>query len=249
MVEDLNPEQDPQFFKKSKLWLKEPFFVEGFELTAAQIIQWLLPFVTEERACRLKEVVAGRQLDVFTVLENIYDRGNISAVMRSAEAFGFIRFHIIESEQARFKAANRVTRGADKWVDVDVLASTAASLKKLKSEGIKVYATSLKATKDISDIDFSVPCALVIGNEKEGISDEMAAEADDLFKIEMRGFSQSFNLSVAAALCFYHISRERGRNFKPPSAKEQELLLANYLLRTVENPGQLIARVSAQADE
>ncbi len=240
MTEEL---EDPYFYHKSKLVLKEPFMVDGFELTAAQIIQWLLPYVTPERAARMQEVVQNRQMDFYTVLENIYDRGNISAVMRTAEAFGFIRFHIIEHQNGRFKAANRVTKGADKWVDVQTFSSTEASVKALKAQGIKVYATSLKATKDISEIDFSGPCALVIGNEKEGITDEMSGLADDLFKIEMKGFSQSFNLSVAAALCLFHVGQERKKTEALISDKNKELVLANYLLRTVDNPAQLIARL------
>jgi tRNA (guanosine-2'-O-)-methyltransferase len=237
------PLEDPHFFKKARLCLNEPFNVDGFELTAAQVIGWLMPFITDERAARMREVVARRQMDFFTVLENIYDRGNISAVMRSAEAFGFIRFHVIEAEDARFKAANRVARGADKWVDVQTFSSTRASVESLRAQGVKIYATSLQAKKDISEIDFLGPSALVIGNEKDGITPEMAELADEVFKIDMAGFSQSFNLSVAAALCLFHVNQQRKARGSNLSEKQKEMLLANYLLRTVENPGRLIAHL------
>lgn len=245
MDQPLDIDNDPYFYKKSRLSLREPLNVDGFELSAAQVIEWLRPQVTDERWTKMQRVVSGRRLDFFTVLENVYDRGNISAVMRTAEGFGYIRFHVIEDPTARFKAANRVTRGADKWVDVQTFDAAAASVKALQAQGVKVYATSLDATKDISEIDFSGPSAVVIGNELSGISGEMASLADDLFKIQMSGFSQSFNLSVAAALCFFQVSRVQPQT--PISREQQDLLLANYLLRTVDKPNRLIAHLSQQS--
>ena len=71
-----------------------------------QVIEILSPHVTNERLQRIDEVVSRRTSSIVPVLDNLYDRGNVSAVMRSAEAFGFYRFHIIENENAKFKAAN-----------------------------------------------------------------------------------------------------------------------------------------------
>lgn len=91
--------------------------------TVQQILEYVYPILTSERKQKIERVAAGRCFEVSVVLEGIYDRGNISAVMRTAEGLGFADFHIIEKFE-KFKEANRVTQGADKWVEVKKWKST-----------------------------------------------------------------------------------------------------------------------------
>lgn len=214
------------------------------ELTAtpAQIIELLAPHMTAERIARLDQVVAGRSLHVMSILENIYDRGNVSAVMRSSEAFGFVRMHLVEPENARFKAANRVTRGAEKWLDVKVHRTPESSVQELRQQGYQIWATDLDTDRSIDDIDWSRPTAIVLGNEKDGVSAEMKSLVDGRFRIPMLGFSQSFNISVAGALIFYHAHLQmRALGEKAFLSKEQKRqLLANYYLRCFDNPENLL---------
>jgi tRNA (guanosine-2'-O-)-methyltransferase len=81
------------------------------------VLDHIGPLLTTERRQKIDRVVAGRNFETAVVLEGIYDRGNISAVMRTAEGLGFANFHVIETQE-KFKEANRVTQGADKWVEV-----------------------------------------------------------------------------------------------------------------------------------
>ncbi|MCB0406811.1 MAG: RNA methyltransferase, partial [Bdellovibrionales bacterium] len=207
-------ELDPYFFKKSVLNMDGPFCFSSGSYSAEEIVQALGQILTEERKARIEDIVAKRSLQFIPVMENIYDRGNISAVMRSAEAFGFLRCHIIEAENAKFKAANRVTKGADKWLDVKVFRKPQESVTELRKNGFQIFATHLHASKSISEIDFSRRTAIVLGNEKEGVSDEMVSLCDGNVIIPMQGFSQSFNISVAAALLFYHTFQERVKIFE-----------------------------------
>lgn len=195
------------------------------------------PLLTPARREKIRQVVQGRNFSTAVVLESIYDRGNISAVMRSAEGLGFGNFHVIETQE-KFKESARVTSGADKWVEVKKWKSTKEAVQHLKSSGYKIVVTHLEASKPLHEIDFSGPTALVLGNEKDGISAEMLAAADERVIIPMSGFVQSFNISVAGALGLYHISQDRlkrlGRN-GDLNPEQQEILQAYYYLRTQDS--------------
>jgi tRNA (guanosine-2'-O-)-methyltransferase len=178
------------------------------------------------------------------VLENIYDRGNVSAVMRSSEAFGYLQMYIIDKTDARFKAANRVTKGAEKWLDVKAFHDPVAAVADLKARGYQVWATDLGTQDSIDTIDWTKPTAVVLGNEKDGISPEMRAAVDGRFRIPMFGFSQSFNISVAASLIFYRAHLEtRGLGDKTLlNETQRRQVLANYYLRCFDNPEMLLSR-------
>lgn len=197
------------------------------------------PMLTAARRERIAQVVPHRCFDVAVVLEGIYDRGNISAVMRTAEGLGFANFHIIETQE-RFKEANRVTQGADKWVEVRKWKKTSEAVAELRRQGKKIYVTALtEKAKPISAVDFSQPCALVLGNEKDGASAEMISAADETIIIPMTGFVQSFNISVAGALSLYHVLRAReqarGGRSADVTDEQQGILAAYYALRTLDS--------------
>ncbi len=222
-----------------------PYGGAGFFYTADQVLQHLAPRLTPERWAKIQKVVAGRTCDVSPVLENIYDRGNTSAVMRSAEAMGFQNIHLIEPGE-RFKEANRVTAGADKWLDVVRFKETTPAIAHLKSRGYQVLATHLDSNaKPLGDLDLTGPIAIVFGNEKDGISPEMQKEADATVILPMRGFVQSYNISVAAAIAFQTISsaRERAGLGGTLNDKERRLLEAQYVLRTLDNPADIMKRL------
>jgi tRNA (guanosine-2'-O-)-methyltransferase len=221
---------------------RDPITVGDLQTTSTQILEALGPLLTDERRLRLEQVVARRSLHLVSVLENIYDRGNISAVMRSSEAFGFLGMSLVDAPGARFKAANRVTRGADKWLDVRGFTSAAAVVGTLKSEGYQIWATDLETDDSIDMIDWTKPTAIVLGNEKDGISPEMRGLVDGRFRIPMLGFSQSFNISVAAALIFYRAHLEM-RNFGDTAfltPEQRRQVLACYYLRCFDNPEALL---------
>lgn len=212
-----------------------------------EVLEQIWPLLTEERRRKIERVVQGRCFSNVVVMENIYDRGNISAVMRSAEALGFSQMHLIELGE-RFKESQRTTAGADKWVETSKWKSTAACIEKLKSEGKQIVVTHLdSSSKPISQVDFSKPSALVLGNEKDGVSQEMIQAADHRVILPMEGFVQSFNISVAGALCFYQIYLSRqGRLGQSGDldSREQEILKAVYAARTLDSSADIISRLA-----
>jgi len=186
-------------------------FPSGVSASWNDIESKVWPILTPERQAKIKAVAKTRCFSVAIVLESIYDRGNISAVMRTGEGLGFANFHIVETFE-KFKEANRVTQGADKWVETTKWKSSTTCIEHLKSKGYQICVTALAPDSvPIQKIDFSKPTALVLGNEKQGVSQEMIAACDRKVIIPMPGFVQSFNISVAGALSMYHISQDRER--------------------------------------
>ncbi len=226
----------------------DEFQIGRHRLNSGDVLGYLGNFLTSERVERIRQAVEGRTYNVVSVLENIYDRGNISAVLRSAEAMGFQQAHVIELSE-KFKSSNRVTKGADKWLDVRRWKSTSECVSELRLQGYQIVATHLDAkAKPIGEIDFTTPTAIVFGNEKDGISQEMVEHCDQTIIIPMCGFVQSFNISVAAAISFYHIFLERkakglGGDL---TSLEKQILRAEFSLRTSENPERLIEELIAR---
>ncbi|MDG0817834.1 TrmH family RNA methyltransferase [Bdellovibrio svalbardensis] len=210
------------------------------------VLEKIGPLLTDERRQKIDKVVAQRNFDTAVVLESIYDRGNVSAVMRSAEGLGFGNFHVIETSE-KFKESNRVTQGADKWVETKKWKKTTDCVKSLKAEGYKIFVTHLDArSKPLHEIDFSGKTALVLGNERDGVSPEMIEAADATIIIPMSGFVQSFNISVAGALALYHISQDRLKRLGTNASlteEEQAILRAHYYMRTQDSSYKVLTEL------
>ncbi len=226
----------------------DQILVGAQSLPAAQIVSLIGPLMTPERRARIDAVLKLRTYSVTPVLENIYDRGNASAVMRSSEAMGFQAVHLIEISE-KFKEANRVTKGADKWLDVIRWKSTKECVENLRGNGYQILATHLDGARPIDEMDFTRPTALVFGNEKDGVSPELLSLADHRVVIPMHGFVQSFNISVAAAIGLYHVFKERERKLGGNgdlTPEQQEILRAYFYLNSSKNPERLVQRLLAR---
>ncbi len=223
----------------------EPFVFEGESFSAAEVLGVLDGYVNADRQEKIRRVVERRSYTVVPVLEGVHDRGNISAVMRSAEALGYQALHLIEN-QKMYKKANRVTQGADKWLDIVRWKTTRECLDELRGKGYRIVVTHVSETsKSIDEVLFTEPTAVFFGNEMDGASDELIDAADDCVIVPMQGFSQSFNISVAAALTLYHIYHERTRELgrhADLNELEKECLVAFYFMRTVNHSEDILRR-------
>lgn len=222
-----------------------PYGHRGLKFSAADVLKHLAPRLTPERWAKIQKVVSGRTCDVTPILEDIYDRGNISAVFRSAEAFGFQNVHVIEPND-KFKESQRVTAGAEKWLDIVRFKETPAAVSHLKERGYQVLATHLdSAARPLAEMDLTRPTAIVFGNEKDGISKSMIELCDATVILPMRGFVQSYNISVAAAIAFQTIlsARESAGLLGGLSEDERRLLEAHYCLRTLDNASEILQRL------
>lgn len=217
-------------------------FGEKLKADYQDVMKHIFPLLTEERQRKITNVVNERCFNISVVLESVYDRGNTSAVMRSAEGMGFSNFHVIETFE-KFKEANRVTQGADKWLEVKKWKSTKDCVDHLKKNKIRICVTSLQASRPLQEIDFSTPLALVLGNEKDGVSKEMLEAADERVILPMPGFVQSFNISIAGALCLYHIWYDRKQKLGTNAdltSEQKEILKAAYAMRTMDSAESIL---------
>ena len=158
-------------------------------------------FLVPERKARIDEVVANRTRTLTLVMEALGDPQNVNAVLRTCEAFGIQDVHAVEGPMKPWDRNKKITQNADKWLDVRRWRSTRECLAHLKAEGFAIYATHLDArARPLGALPFTGKVALVLGNEHRGVSDDALALADATYAIPMRGFVQSLNVSVAAAI-------------------------------------------------
>lgn len=220
---------------------------EELEMSAAEVVALLEGHISERRRDRIEEVVASRCKSIVPVLDGIFDTGNIAAVLRTAEGLGAMSAHMIDTQPVK-KVSARVTQGADKWVDMTTWTDPGACVSALQGQGYQVVATHLEAAVPLETIDFTRPTAIVLGNERDGVCEEVAQAADYRCIIPMRGFVQSFNISVAGALSMYEAMRQRQEKLGKVgdlSEEEQRILKAVYYLRAVNQGDRLVKRLLA----
>jgi tRNA (guanosine-2'-O-)-methyltransferase len=208
------------------------------ERPADLVIEALSSVVTTERLERIAEVVRARTDDVVLVLDRISDPHNSSAVLRSADAFGLQTVHVVVGEHG-FRASRGVAKGTDRWLDVMRYASAEACARRLRRDGYSIYVAAMGSETGVEDLRATERLAVVFGNEHCGVSEEMRALADGTFSIPMRGFVESLNISVAAAITMQALTRE-GRPALP-SARQRELE-ARFLMNSVRNADQVIEK-------
>jgi len=182
-----------------------------------RLLEYLSGFVTEARMNRFNSVIKNRTRHITIALENIYQPHNASAVLRSCDCFGIQDIHIIENE-FKYEVNDEIALGSSKWLTLIRHNSgennTLACIRQLKAEGYRIIATTPhKNDCTIEDLPVDSKLALFFGTELKGISSEVTENADGFVKIPMFGFTESFNISVSAALSLYELtSRLRKSN-------------------------------------
>ncbi|MBR4738628.1 MAG: RNA methyltransferase [Bacteroidales bacterium] len=153
-----------------------------------------------------------RTRHIAVVLEDIYQSHNASAVLRSCDCFGVQDVHVVESRNP-FNPAGDVAVGSSKWVDYYKHATIQEAYRHLHAHGYRIVAT-LPHENDtmIGDLDLSQPVALVFGTELTGLTQEAVEGADAYVKVPMYGFTESFNISVCAALSLFSLTERMRRD-------------------------------------
>ena len=201
---------------------------------------FLREYVQEDRIELFNRILDERTRYVTVVLEDIYQAQNASAVIRSCDCFGIQDAHIIENEN-EYQINPLVVHGASNWIEFikynQKKNNTLDCINKLKAQGYRIVATSPHANEtDLPDLDITKgKIALVFGSEGPGISDIVKENADEFVKIPMYGFTESFNISVSAAICLSSIStklRKSDINYHL-SKEERDVLITKWMRQTV----------------
>ena len=180
------------------------------------ITEYLASFISDNKRNRIDEVLALRTNHLTVVLEDIYKPHNASAVLRTCECYGIQNIHVVEQRNT-YDVNRYVTRGSAKWVSLHKYDhpnhdNIDTCFRKLKKEGYKIYATSPIGSLKPSDIPVDDKVAVVFGTEETGITDYVKDNADGLVQIPMYGFTESFNISVAAAIVLQSVSENMRDN-------------------------------------
>ncbi|SOU86598.1 TrmH family RNA methyltransferase [Tenacibaculum dicentrarchi] len=210
------------------------------------LLAYLEGFITDKRKETFNRVLNERTRHFTVVLEDIYQPHNASAVVRSCDIFGIQDVYAIENRFTN-KVSRHVAKGSQKWLNINRYKedgdNTKACLQDLRAKGYQIIGTTPHTDSCVlSDFDVTKKSAFVFGAEKDGISDYIKQEADGFLKIPMVGFTESLNISVAAAITLNDVTarlRKTDLNWQL-SKEEQRVLYFEWIKNTIKNPDKLI---------
>ncbi len=193
-------------------------------MTDLDYLEYLEGFLTDNRKERFANVLANRTNHFTIVVEDVFQMHNTSAVMRSCEVFGIQQLNIIEQRFGK-SIDKEIAMGAQKWVDINTFESVNSSIEAMRTKGYQIIATTPHNDSCmLSDFDISKPSAIYFGTEKEGLSEEVIAQADGYIKIPMVGFTESLNISVSAAIIIQDVTTRLRQSGVKWQLSEEEIL-------------------------
>ena len=205
-----------------------------------QLITHLSEFTTQKRLRLFQEKIIERTSKLTIVLEDIFHSQNTSAVLRTADCFGIQNIHIIENRNQHLTHPS-ISLGSSKWLTKTIYnkqkENTQHCLEKLRNDGFQILATTPYAKKNIYDVNTDDnKIALLFGSEQEGLSEIGLELADEKITIPMFGFTESYNISVAAALCIQSLIQKIRASNKDwqLSDKEQDIVLLGWLRNSIK---------------
>lgn len=185
----------------------------NLDLTDIPLDAWdlLKSQLTPTRREKMELVASKRTNHIRLVLQDVHDPHNISACLRSAEAFGIFSIDIVE-EKPKYKKGSTAARGVENWLSIHKHTSIAACAQSLKAQGyLLAKGVPRPEAYSIQELPVDRPIAVIFGNEHDGVSPEWDPFIDLTFTIPMVGFVESLNISVSAAITLQELCH-RGLN-------------------------------------
>jgi tRNA (guanosine-2'-O-)-methyltransferase len=184
--------------------------------------------LTERKKQLFDSVVAKRTRHITIVLEDIFQAQNVSAILRSAESWGVQDLHVVENNHS-FTHHRRIARGSNDWLTVhrynEASNNSRQCFEHLHKEGYQILTTALHHEAiPLNEVDLSKKTAIVMGTELTGASKEALELCDHKLHIPMFGFTESLNVSVAAAVIMQNLTaRLRCENIPWQLSDEEKL--------------------------
>jgi tRNA (guanosine-2'-O-)-methyltransferase len=212
-----------------------------------KLLNYFEGFLTDKRKKLFKKVLENRTRHFTVVLEDIFQSHNASAVVRTCDIFGVQDLYAIENKYNN-KVSRHVAKGSQKWLnqyryrnDGD---NTKTCLDDLKEKGYQIIATTPHNDSCVlQDFDTSRKSAFIFGVEAEGVSEYVIENADGFLKIPMVGFTESLNISVAAAIILQDVTtklRSSGADWQL-TEEEKEVLYFDWVKKTIKNVAKIEA--------
>lgn len=210
-----------------------------------ELYNYLTGFITQSRKNRFEEIAAQRTRYITIVLEDIYQPHNASAVLRTCDCFGVQDVHIIENRN-KYQVNPDVALGASNWLSLHYYNknedNTEECLITLKQKGYRIMAATPHIEEcQLDEIDLSTKTAVLFGTEMKGLSEIAMQLADGYFKIPMSGFTESFNISVSAAISLYSVtSRLRKSEFIWQLEKDENIdLMLDWARKSIKDGSEI----------
>jgi len=212
-----------------------------------KLLNYFETFLTDNRKALFKNILNNRTRHFTVVLEDIYQAHNASAVVRTADIFGIQDVHAIENKYTN-KVSRHVAKGSQKWLNLHRYRedgdNTKTCLQTLRAQGYQIIATTPHNDSCLlQDFDINKKTAFVFGVEADGVSDYVKEQADGFLKIPMFGFTESLNISVAAAIVLQDVTtklRNTDLNWQL-SEEEKSVLYFDWVKKTIKNVDKLEA--------
>lgn len=172
------------------------------------IIKKLEPYVSDRRRGRIDSVIASRLDSIHLAIESPADINNALAAIRTAEALGISTVHIITPESSA-TIARTITQGSHYWITILFHDNLTDFISYLHKENRLLVGGCVQATDSLATVSIEQPLCVVVGNEQRGLSESLQAACDLTYKIPIYGMSESYNVSVSAAISLYELSQRK----------------------------------------
>ena len=213
-----------------------------------ELLEYLQGFLTESRKAVFEQVLAQRTRHFTVVLEDLYQKHNTGAILRSCDVFGLQDLYFIENNYKGY-LSNKVAKGAEKWMNFKLYKKSDYNreqcISDLREKGYQIVVTSPHNDScELQNFDISKPSAIIFGVEKEGVSEFFMDRADAYLKIPMVGFTESLNVSVAAGIILQTLTfRLRNSDVKwQLSETEKDELKMEWCMKSISHVKQIIKR-------
>lgn len=213
------------------------------------LVNYLAQFISDERNKLFDRVLEKRTRYITVALEDIYQPQNASAVIRTCECLGIQDLHIIEQKNP-YQVNPDVVIGSSQWINIinynKAENNTSDAIAELRSKGYRIIATSpgTKCT-DLEDFDIAKgKIALFFGTELTGLTYTLLENADENIKIPMFGFTQSFNISVSAAIVLQNLTYRLRNSFLDwkLTSDEKDMIKLDWLKTTIPKSDLIVER-------
>ena len=161
---------------------------------------------------KLEELLKGENKFII-ILDELQDPGNVGTIIRTADAFGASGVVLTNNCVDVYNPkVVRATMGSLFHIPIVYADNKIKLINSFKNKGITIYSTSLEGESYIHETDLTKNIAIIIGNEANGVSNEMIKISDSLIKIPMYGKAESLNAAVATSVVMYEVARQRVNN-------------------------------------
>ena len=246
------------------------FIPEQLKNDFGKINAALRGFFTDSRIAKMEKIALKRSRQVLTVFENTHHAHNISAILRTIDAFGFMDlFFLYSNSEMRFKTADTIDRGASQWLMPKRINTVSECAHILKKSNYKIAIVSLPdfsrtsehyidkipsfssnafQTESFKNFIGNQKIALIFGSELHGVSQEWKDYADMYVSVQMYGFMESLNVSVCAGIILQSL-RESLASYRQDfllKNEEQQLILEHWIAKTCPNAYHYISSRKAE---